>query len=122
MVEAVIVEALRTPIAKGKKGVGELSSFHPAQLFAKVMDGVVAKAGIDSEEVEQCIGGCVTQAGEQAANLTRISWLSRDKGWGTGATTVDTQCGSGQQANHLVRALVAAGSIDAGIACGVEVM
>ena len=122
MAEAVIVEALRTPIARGKKGVGELSGFHPARLFAKVMDGVVARAGIDSEEVEQCIGGCVTQAGEQAANLTRISWLSRNKGWAGGATTVDTQCGSGQQANHLIRALVAAGSIDCGIAGGVEVM
>jgi acetyl-CoA C-acetyltransferase len=122
MAEAVIVEALRTPIAKGKIGKGELSGLHPATLFGKTMDGVVEKAGIDPAEVEQVIGGCVTQAGEQAANLTRISWLSRDKGWGTGATTVDTQCGSGQQANHLVRALVAAGSIDAGIAGGVEVM
>ncbi len=122
MAEAVIVEALRTPIAKGKKGRGELSGFHPAQLFAKVMDGVVERAGIDPEEVEQCIGGCVTQAGEQAANLTRISWLTRHKGWAGGGTTVDTQCGSGQQANHLVRALVAAESIDCGIAGGVEVM
>jgi acetyl-CoA C-acetyltransferase len=120
--EAVIVEALRTPIAKGKMGKGELSGFHPAQLFGRIMDGVIERAGIEPSEVEQVIGGCVTQAGEQAANLTRISWLSRNKGWGTGGTTVDTQCGSGQQANHLVRALVAAGSIDAGIAGGVEVM
>jgi acetyl-CoA C-acetyltransferase len=122
MAEAVIVEALRSPIAKGKKGRGELSGLHPATLFGKVLDGVVERAGIDPAEVEQVIGGCVTQAGEQAANLTRIAWLSRNKGWGTGGTTVDTQCGSGQQANHLVRALVAAGSIDAGIAGGVEVM
>jgi len=122
MAEAVIVEALRTPIAKGKRGPGELSGFHPAQLFGTLMDGLVEKAGIDPNEVEQVIGGCVTQAGEQAGNLARISWLSRNKGWGTGATTVDTQCGSGQQAAHLVRALVAAGSIDCGIAGGVEVM
>jgi acetyl-CoA C-acetyltransferase len=122
MAEAIIVEALRTPIAKGKMGKGELSGLHAATLFGKTMDGVVEKAGIDPTEVEQVIGGCVTQAGEQAANLTRISWLSRNKGWGTGGTTVDTQCGSGQQANHLVRALVAAGSIDVGIAGGVEVM
>jgi len=122
MAEAVIVEALRTPIAKGRKGAGLLSGLHPAQLFASVMDGVIEKAGIDSGEVEQCIGGCVTQAGEQAANLTRIAWLARNKEWAGGATTVDVQCGSGQQANHLVRALVAAGSIDCGIAGGVEVM
>ncbi|MAE96650.1 MAG: acetyl-CoA C-acyltransferase [Deltaproteobacteria bacterium] len=122
MAEAVIVEALRSPIAKGRKGPGELSGFHPAQLFGRVMDGVIEKAGIESREVEQCIGGCVTQAGEQAGNLTRISWLSRNREWAGGGTTVDTQCGSGQQANHLVRALVAAGSIDCGIAGGVEVM
>ena len=57
MAEAVIVEALRTPIAKGRKGKGELSGFHPAQLLGKVMDGVVERAGIDSEDVEQIIGG-----------------------------------------------------------------
>jgi acetyl-CoA C-acetyltransferase len=122
MAEAVIVEALRTPIAKGKKGKGELSGFHPATLFGKTMEGVIEKAGIDPDVVEQVIGGCVTQAGEQAGNVTRIGWLSRNKGWAGGGTTVDTQCGSGQQANHLVRALVAAGSIDCGIAGGVEVM
>ena len=122
MAEAVIVEALRTPIAKGKQGMGQLSGFHPATLFGRTLDGVVERAGIDPAEVEQVIGGCVTQAGEQAGNVTRIAWLSRNKGWATGGTTVDTQCGSGQQANHLVRALVAAGSIDVGIAGGVEVM
>jgi acetyl-CoA C-acetyltransferase len=122
MREAVIVEALRTPIARGKMIKGSLSAFHPAQLLAKVQQAVVDRAGIDPTEVEQVIGGCVTQAGEQAGNVARNAWLSRGKGWHTGGTTVDTQCGSGQQANHLVRALVQAGSIDAGIACGVEVM
>jgi acetyl-CoA C-acetyltransferase len=122
MAEAVIVEALRTPIAKGKKGRGELSGLHPATLLGRVFQGVVERAGIDPEQVEQVIGGCVTQAGEQAGNLARISWLAANKGWQTGGTTVDTQCGSGQQANHLVRALVTAGSIDVGIAGGCEVM
>jgi acetyl-CoA C-acetyltransferase len=122
MREAVIVEALRTPIARGKMVKGSLSAFHPAQLLAKVQEAVVERAGLDPSEVEQIIGGCVTQAGEQAGNVARNAWLSRGKGWHTGGTTVDTQCGSGQQANHLVRALVQAGSIDAGIACGVEVM
>ena len=122
MAEAVIVEALRSPIARGTKGKGDLSAFHPATLYGMLLDGVVQKAGIDPALIEQVIGGCVTQAGEQAGNLARISWLSRNKGWAGGATTVDTQCGSSQQANHLVRALVQAGSIDAGIAGGVEVM
>lgn len=122
MAEAVIVEALRTPIARGKKIKGDLSGFHPAQLFGTVLDGVIEKAGIDPALVEQVIGGCVTQAGEQAGNATRIAWLNRNKGWAGGGTTIDTQCGSGQQANHLVRALTEVGSIDCGIAGGVEVM
>ncbi|MGI9592670.1 MAG: steroid 3-ketoacyl-CoA thiolase [Myxococcota bacterium] len=122
MREAVIVEALRTPIAKGKMGKGGLSGIHPANLLAEIQSAVVKKAGVEAKEIEQVIGGCVTQAGEQAGNVARHSWLARGDGWHTGGTTVDTQCGSGQQANHLVNALVKAGSIDAGIACGVEVM
>ena len=122
MREAVIVEALRTPIARGKAIKGSLSAFHPAHLLAKVQEAVVTRAGLDPAEVEQIIGGCVTQAGEQAGNLARNAWLSRGKGWRTGGTTIDTQCGSGQQANHLISALVKTGSIDVGIACGVEVM
>ena len=122
MRDAVIVEALRSPIARGKPGRGELSGLHPAQLLAELQFGVVERAGIDPAEVEQVIGGCVTQAGEQAGNLARHAWLSKGVGFHTGGTTVDTQCGSGQQANHLVSALVRVGSIDVGIGCGVEVM
>jgi len=122
MAEAVIVEAQRTPIARGKMGKGELSGLHPATLLGKIFDGVVKKAGVDPAEVEQVIGGCVTQAGEQAGNLARIAWLASNNGWTTGGTTVDTQCGSGQQANHMMSALVTAGSVDVGIAGGCEVM
>ncbi len=122
MREAVIVEALRTPIAKGKMGRGGLSGIHPANLLAEIQSAVLKKAGVEAKEIEQVIGGCVTQAGEQAGNIARHAWLSRGDGWHTGGTTVDTQCGSGQQANHLIRALVTAGSIDVGIAGGVEVM
>jgi len=122
MREAVIVEALRTPIARGKQGRGDLCAFHPTQLLGKVQDAVVERAGVDPVQVEQVVGGCVTQAGEQAGNVARHAWLARNKGWRTGGTTVDTQCGSGQQANHIVSAFVRAGSIDVGIACGVEVM
>ena len=122
MREAVIVEAIRTPIAKGKMGRGGLSGLHPAKLLATTFQAVVDRAGIAPKDVEQVIGGCVTQAGEQAGNIARHSWLTRGDGWHTGGTTIDSQCGSGQQANHLINALVKAGSIDCGIAGGVEVM
>lgn len=122
MREAVIVEALRTPIARGKLGKGALSAFHPAQLLGTIQQAVVDKAGLDPAEVDEVIGGCVTQAGEQAGNVTRQAWLWRYKGWRTGGTTVDAQCGSSQQANHLISALINAGQIDVGIACGIEVM
>ncbi len=122
MREAVIVEAVRSPIARGKLGKGGLSGIHPATLLGRIQQAVVERAGIPAKDVEQVIGGCVTQAGEQAGNVARHAWLSRGDGWHTGGTTVDTQCGSGQQANHLVNALVRAGSIDVGIGCGVEVM
>ncbi len=123
MREAVIVEALRTPIGKGKHGSkGGLSAFHPAHLLAKMQQAVVEKAGVDPAAVEQIIGGCVTQAGEQSNNVTRNAWLTLGKEYSVAGTTVDAQCGSGQQANHLVSALVKAGTIDVGIGCGVEVM
>ncbi len=122
MREAVIVEALRTPIGRGKPGKGALSAFHPASLLAKVQGEVVDRARIDPGSVEQIIGGCVTQAGEQSNNIARNAWLTRGTQYEVAGTTVDTQCGSSQQANHLVSALVKAGSIDIGIGCGVEVM
>jgi len=122
MSEAVIVEALRTPIARGKPIKGELSAFHPVQLLAPIQQAVVERAGIDPADVEQVVGGCVTQAGEPAGNLARNASLNRNQGWRTGGTTVDTQCGSGQQANHIVNAFIKAGTMDIGIACGVEQM
>ena len=122
MREAVIVEALRSPIARGKLGRGGLSGLHPVQLLSRLQQAVVERSGIDPKDVEQVIGGCVTQAGEQAGNVARNAWLTRGDGWHTGGTTVDAQCGSGQQANHLVSALIRSGNIDAGIGCGVEVM
>ena len=110
MPEAVIVEALRSPIGRGKPIKGYLSGFHPATLLGRLQEAVVEKAGIQPEMVEQIIGGCVTQAGEQSNNIARNAWLARGKEWGTAGTTVDAQCGSGQQANHLVAALVQVGS------------
>lgn len=122
MAEAVIVEALRTPIGRGKPGIGELSGLHAAQLLALSQRAVVEKAGLDPEDVGQLIGGCVTQAGEQSGNVTRTAWLSMGNGYTPGAMTIDAQCGSAQAANHLVAALIDNGTIDIGIGCGVEAM
>ncbi|HJT37181.1 MAG TPA: steroid 3-ketoacyl-CoA thiolase [Actinomycetota bacterium] len=119
MPEAVIVEAVRTPI--GKKN-GALSGLHAAQILGAAQVEVIKRARIEPSVVEQVIGGCVSQAGEQALNVTRTSWLAAGLPYETAATTVDTQCGSAQQANHLIAGLIEAGAIDAGIACGIEAM
>jgi len=115
----VIVEAVRTPIGKRN---GRLGGLHPAELLARSLNEVVRRAGIDPAQVEQVIGDCVTQAGEQSNNVTRNAWLVSGNGFGVGATTIDSQCGSGQQANNLIAGLIAADAIDVGIACGVEAM
>ena len=122
MAEAVIVEALRTPIARGKPIVGELSGLHAATLLAAAYRGVVEKAGLDYADVEQVYAGCVTQAGEQSGNIARNGWLSMGENYSTGCVSVDTQCGSAQAASHLISSLIADGQIDIGIAAGVEAM
>jgi len=122
MREAVIVEAARTPIGKGKPISGWLSAFHATKLLALSLKGVIERTGIGMGDVDQIVGGCVTQAGEQACNVVRNAWLSMGKTYTVGATTVDTQCGSGQQANHMISAFIQSGAFDVGIACGVEAM
>jgi acetyl-CoA C-acetyltransferase len=119
MPNAVIVEAVRTPI--GKRG-GWLSGLHPVELLSAVQVEVVKRVGIDPGEVGQVVGGCVTQAGEQGSNVTRNAWLSAGLPYHVAATTVDCQCGSSQQANHMVANLVTAGAVDIGVACGIEAM
>jgi acetyl-CoA C-acetyltransferase len=115
----VIVEATRSPIGKRN---GWLSGLHATELLGAVQKAVVEKAGIDAGDVEQLIGGCVTQFGEQSNNITRVGWLTAGLPEHVGATTIDCQCGSAQQANHLIAGLIATGAIDIGIACGVEAM
>jgi acetyl-CoA C-acetyltransferase len=119
MNNVVIVDAVRTPI--GKRG-GGLSTMHPAEVLATVQRTIVERTGIDPAEVGQVVGGCVSQVGEQAFNITRTAWLSAGLPIGTAATTVDTQCGSSQQATNLAAALVGSGVVDVALACGVEVM
>jgi acetyl-CoA C-acetyltransferase len=119
MAEAVIVEAVRTPIGKRN---GWLAGLHPAVALGHVQREVVARAGVRPEQVEQVVGGCVTQGGEQAGNITRYAWLHAGLPQTAGVTTIDCQCGSSQQANHFIAGLIAAGAIDTGVACGVEMM
>jgi len=119
MSEAVIVEAVRTPIGKRN---GALATLHPAYLLGETYRELLNRTGIPADAVEQIIGGCVTQAGEQGFNISRTAWLSMGLPYSTAATTIDCQCGSSQQANHLVSSLIAGGTIDIGIGCGVEAM
>ncbi|RLQ23228.1 steroid 3-ketoacyl-CoA thiolase [Seongchinamella sediminis] len=122
MREAVIVEAVRTPIARGKPGVGDLSGFHAVELLGLSLEEIIRRTGLDYGDVDYLAGGCVTQAGEQAGNITRNAWLNLGKDYTAGATTLDNQCGSAQTANHMIASMIATGSIDIGIACGVEAM
>ncbi len=115
----VIVDAARTPY--GKRG-GWLSGLHPAELLGAAQRGLLDRLDLDPALVEQIIGGCVTQAGEQSGNVTRTAWLHAGLPRGTGATTIDSQCGSAQNAVHLVSGLIATGALDIGMACGVESM
>ncbi len=118
----VIVEAVRTPIGKRN---GWLSELKATEVLRHALVSVIERAGIDAGSVEEVVGGCVTQAGEQGSNVTRNAWLSAGNDvlpYTTACTTVDAQCGSAQQANHLVAGLIAAGGMDVGIACGVEQM
>ncbi|MDQ2649163.1 MAG: steroid 3-ketoacyl-CoA thiolase [Actinomycetota bacterium] len=119
MRDVVIVEAVRTPI--GRRG-GGLSTFHSADLLGLAQKAAIERSGIDPALVDQVIGGCITQAGMQAFNVTRTAWLTAGLPITTAATTVDSQCGSSQQATSMAASFIAAGVVDVAMACGVEVM
>jgi len=119
MPDVVIVEAARSPI--GRRG-GGLSTLHPADLLGAVQQAVVERSGIDPAEVDQVVGGCVTAVGEQSYNIARTAWLAAGLPLTVPATTVDSQCGSSQQATNLAAGLVASGAADLVLACGVESM
>jgi acetyl-CoA acetyltransferase family protein len=117
--DAVIIGALRTPF--GKRG-GQFSTWHPVEMLSFVLKGLIERAGIDAAQVEDVIGGCVDQVGEQALNITRNAWLDAGLPESTPATTVDRQCGSGLQAIQFAAQGVMAGGYDLVMACGVENM
>ncbi|MCG6495326.1 thiolase family protein [Kitasatospora sp. A2-31] len=121
MRDAVIVEAVRTPIGKGKPG-GALSGVHPVELLAHTLGTLITRSGVDPALVDDVIGGCVDQVGEQAMNTTRYAWLAAGLPESVPATTVDRQCGSSQQAVHFAAQGVIAGAYDLVVACGIESM
>lgn len=119
MTDVVIVEAVRSPL--GRRG-GGLSTLHPADLLGAVQREAIRRAGIAPETVDQIVGGNVTQIGEQAFNIARTAWLAAGLPMSVAATTVDSQCGSSQQATSLAAGLIASGACDIVLACGVESM
>lgn len=119
MREVVIVEAVRTPIGKRK---GALAGMHPADLLGAAQRAAVERSGIDPARIGQVVGGCVSQVGEQSYNIARTAWLAQGYPLEIAATTVDTQCGSSQQATSLAAGLIGAGIEDVVLACGVEMM
>lgn len=117
--EAVIVDTLRTAIGKRK---GALSGWHPTDLLGHAFTNLLARNDLDPGRVDDVVGGCVSQAGEQGCNVTRNAWVAAGLPGHVPATSVDRQCGSSQQAVHFVAQGVMAGAYDLAIACGVESM
>ena len=115
----VIIDAVRTPI--GRRG-GGLSTLHPAELLGIAQKALIERSGVDPSVIEQVVGGCVSQVGEQSFNVTRTAWLAAGLPLTAAATTVDTQCGSSQQATNLATSLIGSGVVDVAVACGVEIM
>ena len=117
--EAVIVDTLRTPIGKRK---GALAGWHPSDLLGFALRELFERNDVDPGAIDDVVGGCVSQAGEQGCNVTRNAWVAAGLPWHVPATSVDRQCGSSQQAMHFVAQGVMAGAYDMAIACGVESM
>src|SRR6187399_2614975 len=119
MPNAVIVDAIRTPLGKRN---GKLKDVHPVDLVADVLREIVSRNGVDPALVEDVIMGCVMQVGEQGINLGRNAALAAGFPESTVGTTIDRQCGSSQQAAHFAAQGVMAGAYDVVIAAGVESM
>src|ERR687891_1119055 len=119
MREAVIVEAVRTPVGKRE---GALAGWHPVDLLAEVLRAAVERSGIDPAGVGDHITGCVSQTGEQAINTARNAWLAAGLSEEVPAVTIDRQCGSSQQAAHFAAQGVMAGVYDLVVASGIEHM
>jgi len=121
MTEAVIVDAVRSPVGRGK-ATGALASVHPADLLAQVFRALVERTGIDPGEVDDVLVGCVGQNGQQSATVGRQAWLAAGYPVEVPSVTIERKCGSGQQAVDFAVQGVLAGAYDMAIAAGVESM
>jgi len=119
MNEVLIVGAARSPI--GRRG-GGLCAMHPADLLGAVQRAVIERTGVEPGAIGQIVGGCVSQVAQQSFNIARTAWLTQGFPEEVPATTIDSQCGSSQQATTLAAGLVGAGIEDLVLACGVEMM
>jgi acetyl-CoA C-acetyltransferase len=119
MQEVVIIDAVRTAV--GKKN-GTLGQVHPTDTLGAVMSGLLERHGLDSAKVDQVVGGCINKLGAQGMNVTRTAWLAHGGAQETPCITIDSQCGSSQEAITLATSLVKSGMADVVIACGVENM
>ncbi len=117
--EAVIVDTLRT--AFGRRG-GALANWHPVDLLGMALQSLIARTGVDPERIDDVVGGCVSQVGEQSTNVTRNAWVAAGLPQSVPANTWDRQRSSSQQAMHFAAASVIAGHYDLAVACGVESM
>jgi acetyl-CoA acyltransferase len=120
--EALIIEAVRTPVGRGHREKGIYRDVHPADLLGRCYEEVLRRAGVDSAEVDNAIAGCVYQIAEQSSGISRNAWLQKGLAETTGATTVDIRCGSGQQALHFAALQVSSGMDELVVAAGVEHM
>ncbi|MFZ4896549.1 thiolase family protein [Plantibacter sp. Mn2098] len=121
MTTAVIVDAIRTPSGRGKPG-GALNGFHPADLLSHTLRAIVERNDLDPGIIDDVIAGCVTQGGQQSANIARNAILGAGFPESVPGTTIDRQCGSSQQAATFAAQSIIAGTHDVVIACGVESM
>lgn len=121
MPQAVIVDAVRTPMGRGKAG-GALSEVHPTELMATVLRALVERNRLDPGSVEDVVVGCVSQVGEQSMNPGRLGWLAAGFPEHVPSTTIQRMCGSSQQAVHFAAQGVMAGAYDIVVAGGVESM
>ncbi|QYY33209.1 MULTISPECIES: thiolase family protein [Cupriavidus] len=121
MQQAVIVDAIRSPMGRSKPG-SAFTELHATELLAQVLKGLVERNKLDPGLVDDVITGCVTQAGEQSAGPGRVAWLAAGFPDHVPATTIDRKCGSSQQAVHFAAQGIMAGAYDIVIACGIESM
>jgi acetyl-CoA C-acetyltransferase len=119
MRDVFIVEAVRSPLGRRRGG---LSTVHPVDLLGAIQQAAIHRSGLDAAAIGQVIGGCVSQVGEQAYNVTRSAWLSVGLPLEVAATSVDSQCGSSQQASTIASGLIGAGLEDVVLSCGIESM